>query len=279
MNGVLMEQEEKRTVGQLLGEAREARGISREDAAAATHIKPTFLMAMEEDDYHLLPDERYLVRFLSEYAIFLGLDPETVQRRFRQQITRSQGSLAVFPLKRTVTLSLHQLLPGLLLLLFLVPSIFIGLSLLADRAEEAKGPERTGTSESAVAQPPLTTLPATRETFAANPIAMATPAVSDPPVPSDAEELRYTLRVRVQEMTWMLVTIDGEETHDVLLRAGETWQWRARHGFLVTVGNAGGVEFILNGRPLPRLGESGQVIRNLRLPPEAAIGAEHSGSN
>jgi hypothetical protein len=71
-------------------------------------------------------------------------------------------------------------------------------------------------------------------------------------------------------MTWMLVTIDGRETRDVLLRPGETWEWRAQEGFVVTVGNAGGVELTLNGRPVSRLGEAGQVIRDLRLPAESA---------
>ncbi len=72
----------------------------------------------------------------------------------------------------------------------------------------------------------------------------------------------------------MLVTIDEGETQDVLLQAGETWVWRAQQGFVLTVGNAGGVALILNGRLLPRLGESGEVIRNLRLRDKAAPRAE-----
>ncbi|MGH7478150.1 MAG: helix-turn-helix domain-containing protein, partial [Candidatus Methylomirabilales bacterium] len=46
MNGRAMEQEDKRTVGQLLRAAREALGISREEAAAVTRIKPVFLAAL-----------------------------------------------------------------------------------------------------------------------------------------------------------------------------------------------------------------------------------------
>ena len=71
-------------------------------------------------------------------------------------------------------------------------------------------------------------------------------------------------------MTWMLVTIDGGETRDVLLRAGETWEWHAQEGFVVTIGNAGGVKLTLNGRPLPPLGGVGVVIRDLRVPTEYA---------
>src|SRR3990172_74560 len=116
MNRMAMEQQDKRTVGQLLRTAREALGISREEAAAVTRIKPVFLTALEEDDYHLLPDERYLLRFLEEYARFLKIDAQPVQDRFSEQIARDPGPLAVFPVKRTITVPLRGLVPALLLL-------------------------------------------------------------------------------------------------------------------------------------------------------------------
>jgi transcriptional regulator with XRE-family HTH domain len=257
-----MEKEDEKTVGQVLRAAREARGISREEAAAATRIKKVFLAAMEEDDYHLLPDEHYVLRFLREYSAFLDLDSQGVQRRFSQQIARDRGSLAVFPVKRTVTLSLRRLLPVLLVLAVLVPVVFIGLSLLANR------PERTERSEVLRKEAVVRTPPAMEET--PGPVAKAIPAIPDRPTPSDAPEATYTLRAKTKEMTWMLVTIDGRETRDVLLREGETWEWRAQEGFVVTIGNAGGVELMLNGRSLPPLGEAGQVIRDLRVPAEYA---------
>ena len=251
-----MEQQDKRTVGQLLRTAREALGISREEAAAVTRIKPVFLTALEEDDYHLLPDERYLLRFLEEYARFLNIDAQAVQDRFSEQIARDPGSLAVFPVKRTITVPLRGLVPALLLLAVLIPSAFIGFSLLLNRPRGDHAPDRGERPE------------LTPETGSPAPIAASTPALSQPPVLPDVQGGK-TLRAQAKEMTWLLVTIDGRETRDVLLRAGETWEWRAQESFILTVGNAGGVELILNGRPLPPLGEPGQVIRDIRLPPEA----------
>ncbi len=269
MNAVT-EQEEKRTVGQLLRAAREARGINREEAASATRIKSVFIGAMEEDDYHLLPDERYLVRFLGEYASFLELDPQEVQQRFSKQIARSSSSLAVFPTKRTFTLSLRRLFLGLILLAIFIPVIFVTLSLLTDRPREDTAPKPPAESQSVTAAPPLETLPGTQEPVAENLIATATPALPDRPVPSDLPGESHTLRVEAREMTWMLVTIDDGETQDVLLQGGETWVWHAQRGFVVTVGNAGGVALTLDGQSLPRLGDTGQVIRNLRLFPEGS---------
>jgi len=251
-----MEQQDKRTVGQLLRTAREALGISREEAAAVTRIKPVFLTALEEDDYHLLPDERYLLRFLEEYARFLKIDAQPVQDRFSEQIARDPGPLAVFPVKRTITVPLRGLVPALLLLAVLIPSAFIGFSLLLNRPRGDHAPDRGERPE------------LTPETGSPAPIAASTPALSQPPVLPDVQGGK-TLRAQAKEMTWLLVTIDGRETRDVLLRAGETWEWRAQESFVLTVGNAGGVELILNGRPLPPLGEPGQVVRDIRLPPES----------
>ncbi|MFQ5803676.1 MAG: helix-turn-helix domain-containing protein [Candidatus Methylomirabilales bacterium] len=273
MNTV-MEKEEKRTVGQLLRAAREAKGISREEAAAATRIKSVFLGAMEEDDYNLLPDERYLLRFLGEYASFLELDPQDVQRRFSQQIHRSSSSLAVFPGKRTVTLSLRRVLLGLVLLAFFIPSLFIVLSLLTEQPQKTRGPEPPEESQAVRVAPPMETPVSTPETVTTSPITTAAPALPDRPVPSDVPGEGHTLRVEAAEMTWMLVTIDDGETQDVLLQAGESWVWHAQQGFVVTVGNAGGVALALDDRPLPQLGESGQVIRNLRLPDQSSLPPE-----
>jgi cytoskeleton protein RodZ len=270
-----MEQEENKTIGTVLRAAREARGMSREEAAAATRIKAHFLTAMEEDDYHLLPDERYLLRFLDEYATFLGLDPQGVRDRFAQQITRNHSSLAVFPVARTVTVSLRRLTPVLLLVVLVVPSIYIGISLLADRPPPPPPhPGRAGPAGPSEWREPPAGAPVPGESGAADPGLAPTSTIAQAPGIAGGQGAQQILRAKAQEMTWMLVTIDGRETRDVLLRPGELWEWNAQEGFVVTVGNAGGVELSLNGRPLQRLGEPGQVIRDLHLPPETARSSE-----
>jgi transcriptional regulator with XRE-family HTH domain len=260
-----MEQEDKRTVGQLLRASREALGISRQEAAAATQIKAVFLAALEEDDYRLLPDERYLLRFLEEYARFLKLDAEAVQARFAQQIAPDPSSLAVFPVKRTITVPLRGLVPALLLLAVVIPSAFIGFSLLLNKPRGGQSPGRSERVELTREASPVRPLPSAGETGAQAPAAAVSPALSQPPVSPEVQAAK-TLRALAREMTWMVVTIDGRETRDVLLRAGETWEWRAQESFVLTVGNAGGVELILDGRLVPRLGEPGEVVRDIRLP-------------
>lgn len=102
-------------------------------------------------------------------------------------------------------------------------------------------------------------------------IAPPSPPSREPPQPSQAEQApavqpTHQLTIKAKELTWIRATIDGQKIKDVLLQPGEQLEWSARRTFTLTVGNAGGVDLILDGQPLPPLGSSGQVIRNLRLP-------------
>ena len=59
--------------------------------------------------------------------------------------------------------------------------------------------------------------------------------------------------------------VDGKETWDVLLKPQEKLEWQAEGEFLLTVGNAGGVQVRFDGKDLGALGPRGKVVRDLRL--------------
>jgi cytoskeleton protein RodZ len=54
-----------------------------------------------------------------------------------------------------------------------------------------------------------------------------------------------------------------------VLRAGETWQVPAKPTLLLTTGNAGGTELVVDGQPTGSLGGDGVVRRDLPLDAEA----------
>ncbi|MBI5884987.1 MAG: helix-turn-helix domain-containing protein [Deltaproteobacteria bacterium] len=77
---------------------------------------------------------------------------------------------------------------------------------------------------------------------------------------------RHTLYVKASEETWIKVRIDdATEPIDVLLRPGEAVSWKADDTFSLIIGNAGGVELLLDAAPVGTLGRSGEVV-SLRLP-------------
>jgi cytoskeleton protein RodZ len=127
----------------------------------------------------------------------------------------------------------------------------------------------------AAAPPPATpAVPA----VAARPVIPATPPPA-PPAPATAPgpnldgfagsvNSPYRLIARTSDVTWIRVRTEDGRNSEETLPPGEVREWVSDRPFVITVGNAGGVSFELNGRALPPLGPRGVVIPRLVLPPD-----------
>ncbi|HEY7068444.1 MAG TPA: helix-turn-helix domain-containing protein [Chloroflexota bacterium] len=71
------------TFGDVLRQARRARGLSLEEAAAETRIPFKYLAALEDQEYGALPTGVYARGVLRAYASFLELEPELLLAQFR----------------------------------------------------------------------------------------------------------------------------------------------------------------------------------------------------
>jgi cytoskeleton protein RodZ len=282
--------EQESSIGQSLRARREERGISVEQASAESRVPLRLLQAMESDDYRLLPDPLYLIRFLHDYARFLGLDASALEAEFQRVARRPLGAplppASSVPGPRTVPW--RQLAWMGAALLVVTPLVFIALSLASKRAADrtaapaaqhaapgvpasgppagpvpAAGPVASGDAapapEAAGAAPHVPGSPLSSLGDAPAPPAPGPSAAPGQPSPA-------VLTATAQEQTWMVVRADAAEPREVLLQAGQTIRFTADGKFRVTLGNAGGVSLTLNGVPLPSLGRSGQVVRDVTLP-------------
>lgn len=265
------------TIGGSLRARREERGLSLEQAAFQGRVPLRLVQLLEGDDYHLVPDAGYLIRFLRDYARFLGLEPEGLEAAFRTATrTPPRASLAP-PQPPPPNLNWRHFLWTVAALMVMVPLVFITLSLSARReAERAVPPppaeptpaERIRAEEQAAVSAEPTT-PAPSPEGVAEPPAAAPPlrGVAAPaPVAAEVPRSGFVLLAEADEVTWMAVQPDGGAGRDVLLQPGQAIRFQANREFVVTVGNAGGVRLSLNGARLPVLGKSGEVVRNLILP-------------
>jgi hypothetical protein len=75
----------------------------------------------------------------------------------------------------------------------------------------------------------------------------------------------HVLEVFATDTTWLLVTIDGAQKKEILLKPGESATWQANQNFSLKIGNAGGIKLAFDGKNLGPPGKKGQVIR-LNLP-------------
>lgn len=146
----------------------------------------------------------------------------------------------------------------------------------------------TGAWPTGPAVTPQSLMPPRRpDPSAANAAPVAVPPTeapaAEPPAPEPAsfgavggEAGRVLLRARAD--TWIQVRERGSGSvlFNRVLRPGETYRVPDRAGLLMTTGNAGGLEVVVEGDALPSLGGPGVVRRDLPLEPAAlrqAIGA------
>ncbi|MHB8174823.1 MAG: helix-turn-helix domain-containing protein, partial [Nitrospirota bacterium] len=72
------------TIGEELKAAREAKGLSLTEIAEKTRISHTFLKALEEDDYSVIPGDVFITGFLRTYSKELGLSVKDMLARYRE---------------------------------------------------------------------------------------------------------------------------------------------------------------------------------------------------
>lgn len=69
-------------LGNILREAREAKGLTLSEVQEQTRISMKFLAAMENGQYNLLPTPVHVRGYLRNYARFLSLDPSPLLERY-----------------------------------------------------------------------------------------------------------------------------------------------------------------------------------------------------
>lgn len=72
-------------LGSWLIEAREARGLTLEDAERDTRISRRYLQALEEEQFSIIPAPVYARGFLRSYSQYLGLDPQEAMARYPRE--------------------------------------------------------------------------------------------------------------------------------------------------------------------------------------------------
>ena len=72
-------------VGEELRLAREGAGLELAEVASHLRIRSNFLSALEEGRPDALPGITYAIGYVRTYAGFLGLDPDSSVRRFKEE--------------------------------------------------------------------------------------------------------------------------------------------------------------------------------------------------
>lgn len=217
-------------VGARLREARRERGVTLDEAARETRIKPRFLEALESDaPPSAFRAPVYARAFLREYARFLRLDPEPLVREYAEAHTAARPApIAVWPPPRRRRRIGRWL--GLLAALVWF-AVLASLAVMASLEGEA----------------PSTTVPSEAER-----------GYAPPPAGPD----RVVLRLRVVDRrTWLSVIVDDARAARGRVPRGWARTFEAGERIEIEVADAGAVRLSLNGEDLGRPGEEGITYR------------------
>lgn len=287
------------SVGTLLRAHRQRAGHSLADVAQALRIREPFLEAIEDGRYADLPGPTYAIGFARVYAEHLGLDGAEVLRRLKEEtagLVPSKRSYVPAPLPEGGAPKGAILLIGALIALaaygtwyFLTSRDTSVVELVTPVPERLDSRETTKPETAdAPATPPATAepptppaaagaaapaTPAPEKTPAAIPTPPPTPPVAGQPAPGGpaAAEPPAHILLRAKADTWIEIRDDISKklVFARLLRAGESYGVPDRPGLKLVVGNAGGLEVLVDGSALPPLGREGTVRRNLPLEPQS----------
>jgi cytoskeletal protein RodZ len=280
------------SLGAYLRSLREAKGGSLEDMARSTRVGIRHLEALEEERLGDLPSPVFVRGFIRAYCSFLRENPEPALSSYEELAgSRAATQAASGPPRPRNTWASSSLVVGLVLLVVLGVGLIMvnlavkkngGTSLGIARNEPANpatsaapgpgpAPSQPAPPVAAPAPPPPAP-PVATEPLPPGP-APAAPTPAATPGPAAPAPGGQRLVIRAVEPTWVRVQTDEGRIAEELLPAGASREWAAEHHFLVTIGNAGGVELTLNGKALPPLGAKGTVIQRLELPRPATTGS------
>lgn len=251
------------SVGQLLRDAREAQGVTLDEAAVRLRLMHRQIEAMERDDFESLGQPVFARGFVRNYARLLGLAPESL-------LVRMDGApaepAAVSPVEPPLPHSwltspwLILLLAGLLLLLVAVPiALYMWLN-----SEVGDGPVNPMPSvaqlhpapvaaTAPVAAPVETAVPAAQLTPPMSPVAPAAAGAEQAAAPAAPEPMAAgsVLHLEFGDKSWTEIK---DASGRMLLRQLNPADSRVDvHGqppFDVVVGNASHVQMTYNGRPI-----------------------------
>jgi cytoskeletal protein RodZ len=248
-------------LGRWLREARQAKGVTLEEAGEATRIRARFLELLEAGDFAAFPGGDVQLRgFLRIYARYLDLSPEEVLGRYSAEVYDSDTPPVTSPVPETETQSAEptddltsiRFRPRDIPVSSSLPRwmsvetvLIVGFVLIILLAMLAVAVYVTNQPDDGQAQVPAATAAPTG--VASAPTATAT---SGDPAPSlvttDGEEV--TLTLEATEHVLVRIERGTEVIFEQMMAPGQTETWSDDELLVVKTGNGAGLQLTVNGQ-------------------------------
>ena len=262
------------TVGEMLREERERKGLTLKNIEAETNIRIVYLQAIEDANYSVLPGETYVKGFIRNYANTLGLNGQEYVEIYRK------GKQPTPELEEPVALRVERTPEAAVQTEVLPLSESPAPSVLVKRRERSRRSEiqwivlvigvlvlggggvwwfMSGANKPAPEMPQQQA-----QQPAPQPVQQPTQQapVQQPAKPMPATPLTkpVVLAAKFVNQSWVQVTADEKQVYEGIPGVGESMTWQAEQKIVIKVGNAGAVELTHNGQALGKLGGNGEVV-------------------
>lgn len=254
------------TIGEVLRNARETKGVGLSKAEDDTKIRRKYLQALEDGKYDVLPGRVYTKGFLRIYAKYLGLDDVQILNDYSQSMLPQVASTkpTASKVKKTRPRTVKGDKRSAYILTF--ATVCIALLILAAYGYffSKNTPQSTnvGDKPKTAAKPNAgqvdngQTAPQNQGDKGVTPPAPKTEnPISQPPADSKVE-LKL---VGTSGVCWTKVIVDGTAAFQGNIYSGDTKVFSGET-IRLTLGNAGAVEVFQNGLSLGYLGSNGNVV-------------------
>lgn len=286
-------------VGEILRRARVKMDLSISDVEAHLRIRSEHLEALERSAFDELPGQVYVIGFIRTYAEFLHLDGNRVIQLLKKQ-TRDLGRRPVMTLVSSVPADERK--PSVPIQAVAIAGIFLVMATWVIYQNA-----RIGAVPDVPSAPPA---PAAIAFVPASSVVSAHQAPSTPlsPVLEGVLERAATAAVSALEggavasvpqsttssgSSGVVVTMLADSWIELRNPEGRVVQARLyREGeeisvdnpvdndgnpYKISIGNAAGVQLMVEGVPLPPLGPQGKVLKNISLDPAALMATLEPG--
>lgn len=238
--------------------------VSLMDISFSTRINIKFLEAIEAGKFSVLP-QTYIRAFLREYGEAIGMGSDEILRKYdalhqpqSPQVRREETASPPPPPTPTVRKAEPKVQK--ISIAFKKNVLFAGVLLAAVafvlvlRTPSSKTPDTTQ-------EVPFDAVVKETEASTYKPDTLATVVIPPPVLRSDS----LRLEMATTDSVWVSILVDGKRTLEYLFPPNRKRTFSAKDQFSVTMGNAGGASFKLNGKDLGTLGRRGAVVRNVLI--------------
>ena len=275
------------SVGRILRSARERQGRAVAEIADELCLTQQYLRAIEEDDVKNLPGTFFYKNFVKQYAAILGVKDAEIRAGIEAlsaaaeepAIPGAPPQPPMRPLDPIVADSnrhyfanarLGLSVAGFVAVLMACSGFYAWWSRPKEVAAAKPLPPAVAIQQSVPQVVEPISQPAVPPVSEPAPVTMAVATQNPSPAPTvqvTAAQTQTTidginhvvLNLAATEKTWLSITSEGKRIFSGFLEPSQTKTLTGLDAARMTVGNAGGINVQLNGKPIGPIGKSGQV--------------------